>query len=386
METQQKNVRLRFAACFATFACNGALALTIGALLPFVRQSYGLNYAFAGALVSLHSVGNLVSSFAGGLLPLALGRRNSILCFAACYPLSFALVLLTRNPALLLLAFFMTGLARGAASNFNNTEINMLAPGKGWALNALHACFAVGAFSAPLLVLLCTQVFGHWQLMCGLMIAFGVIEILLYARMPMPVDRVPRPEAGRRNIGFLAERDFWLTFGTLFFYLCAEQGVIGWMVTYFQDSGLMPAGYAQTMASVLWVLILAGRLTSAYLCARVDKSRLLVIMAVGMAVFFAVVLAGRTLPVITLGIAGFGFSMAGVYPTRVSMAGKLMADYPMAWSVILTTASFGSILMPSIVGAVAETMGLYMGISTIFLAVAATVGMTVATFLLGRKK
>ena len=60
-------------------------------------------------------------------------------------------------------------------SNFNNAEITMLAPGQGWALNALHASFAVGAFVAPMLVLLCTQVFGSWKLMCSLLVFFGTM-------------------------------------------------------------------------------------------------------------------------------------------------------------------------------------------------------------------
>lgn len=368
--------RLRFAACYGTFAFNGALALAIGALLPYVRDAYGLNYAFAGLLVSLHSVGNLISSFVAGLLPLKLGRRRSILVFSACYAVSFLLILLTGSPAVLTVAFTLTGIARGAVSNFNNAEVNLLAPGAAWALNALHASFAVGAFTAPLLVLLCTQVLGSWQLMCGILIGFGLLEFLIYALMPLPNDRLEKADKGS-DWGFLRAPAFWITTGTLFFYLCAEQGVIGWMVTYFQDTGIMTAGYAQTMASVLWVLILVGRLTAAWLCSRVPPARLLVVMGCGMVAFFLVVLAGSTLPVITLGIAGFGFSMAGLYPTRVSLAGGLMKRYPLAWSFILTLASFGSILMPSVIGAVAETAGLRMGISTIVAAVTMTLVMTV---------
>jgi fucose permease len=37
----------------------------------------------------------------------------------------------------------------------------------------------------------------------------------------------------------------------------------------------------------------------------------------------------------------------------------------MAWSYILTTASLGSILMPSIIGKIAETAGIYYGMSSI---------------------
>ena len=80
------------------------------------------------------------------------------------------------------------------------------------------------------------------------------------------------------GFGFFKEPLFYVCTLTLFFYLCAEQGVIGWMITYFKDTGLISEGLAQITASVLWVMILAGRLSTAWLSTRVRKSNLLRIM------------------------------------------------------------------------------------------------------------
>nr|MCR4587998.1 MFS transporter [Lachnospiraceae bacterium] len=66
-------------------------------------------------------------------------------------------------------------------------------------------------------------------------------------------------------------------------------------------------------------------------------------------------------------IMGFGFSMAGVYPTVVSFTGDLIRKYSMAWSFILTMASMGSIVMPSVIGHIAESAGIYMGMSSVAL-------------------
>lgn len=375
----------RFAACYATFTMNGALALTVGTLMPYVRDAYGLDYTFAGLLVSLHSLGNLMASFGAGLLPLAVGRRKSVVLFSACYSLSFLLMLAAPWRWTLALAFWMTGLARGAASNFNNTAINETAPGQAWALNTLHASFGVGAFLAPLMVMLCAQRLGSWRLACGVMIALGAAELALYATVPIPNDRVTRSGAGgAANLGFLRERSWWMSTATLFFYLCTEQGVIGWMVTYFQDTGIMSAAYAQVMASVLWLLILAGRLTAAWVSRFVEKDRLMVVMGVGMTAFFAVVMTARTLPLITAGIAGFGFSMAGIYPTAVAQSSDVIGRYPLAWSVMLTAASCGSILMPSVIGAVAERAGIAVGMSTIVVTVCVMLGVILANRAINR--
>ncbi|MEG1153726.1 MAG: MFS transporter, partial [Ruthenibacterium sp.] len=383
--TISNSTKKQFAACYSTFFINGALALSIGALLPYIRDSYGLDYAFAGLLVSLHSVGNLISSFLAGVLPLWLGRRKSMLVFSFCFMLSFMMMTWGATPALLIAAYLMSGLARGAVSNFNNSVINEIAPGKAIALNILHAMFAIGAFLAPFIVLLCTSDNAeNWRVMCYLMAGMGVVEFIIYALMPIPHDEVVKAEKASSNGAFLREKQFWICTGTLFFYLCAEQGVIGWMVTYFKDSGLMSAGYAQMMASILWILILVGRLTAGWLSLHISKSRLLVLMGLGFVLFFGVVMLGRSLPLITFGIAGFGFSMAGIYPTTVSLSGDTIKAYPLAWSTMLTLAGFGAILMPSVIGTVANTAGIYAGMLTITVAVALTLCFIFANFMLHR--
>ena len=379
----------QFASSFSTFCINGAVALSVGALLPYIKDTFGLDYAFAGMLVSLHSVGNLISCFLAGLLPLYLGRRKSMMLFSSMIVLAFLLMAFGGSPFTLVLAFLLTGLGRGAVSNFNNKIISEIAPGKAWALNALHASFAVGAFLAPIAVLVFTSNAAlGWQTMCYFMVVMGSIELLIYARMPLACDRIERSVKGKggKNLGFLNEASFWLGTGTLFFYLCAEQGVIGWMVTYFKDSGLMSNTYAQGMASILWILILLGRLTVAWLSTRMSRSTLLSLMGAGFLGFFLIVLFGRTLPVITFGIAGFGFSIAGIYPTTVALSGKAIDKYPLTWSVMLTVASFGAILMPSIIGTVADSAGIYAGISTIVIAIVLAVLFIFANVLRCRKE
>ena len=68
MQFQNSDEKKQLVYTYLAFMLNGILALSIGSLLPFIRETRGLNYAFAGLLVSLHSVGNLFSSFASVLI------------------------------------------------------------------------------------------------------------------------------------------------------------------------------------------------------------------------------------------------------------------------------------------------------------------------------
>lgn len=360
---------------YLAFMLNGVLALSIGSLLPFIRETRGLNYAFAGLLVSLHSVGNLISSFASGTLSVVIGRKKSILLFNACYALSYLLIILGGNNYVLAAAYLMTGMARGASSNFGNYTVNNLAPGRAGVLNGLHAMFSIGAFSFPIILTVLTRTNAdRWIYACYFIVAMGVLSWLLYFLIPDPEAHTNAEEKGadktkENGLGFFREPIFYLCTFTLFFYLCAEQGVIGWLITYFEDTGLLSAALSQLMASVLWVMMLAGRLTAAWLSEKVKKERLLLIMAIGFVCFFFWLLFCRETVLIVIGIMGFGYSMAGIYPTTVSFCGGLIQKYAMAWSFILTTASFGSILMPTIIGRIAESAGIAYGMSSIVVVV-----------------
>ena len=93
----------QFILSYAVFLTNGMLALSIGSLLPFIRDARGLDYAFCGLIVSLHSVGNLVSSFVAGALPMVIGRKKSIMLFEIFFPLAFLIILFGKSNFLLAL-------------------------------------------------------------------------------------------------------------------------------------------------------------------------------------------------------------------------------------------------------------------------------------------
>lgn len=369
LKTAEEKKQLCFT--YLAFMLNGVLALSIGSLLPFIREAKGLNYAFAGLIVSLHSVGNLASSFASGTLAVFLGRKKSILLFNACYAIAYVMILYGNGNLMLALAFLMTGLARGASSNFGNYTVNSIAPGRAGFLNALHAMFSIGAFSFPILLTLLTRTNADgWVYACYFMIAMGILSWILYFLVPISESEVKTSEKKNdTSVGFFREPLFYLCTLTLFFYLCAEQGVIGWLITYFVDTGLLSDALSQLMASVLWVMILAGRLTVAALSGKVKKEKLLLVMGFGFVGFFFWLLFSKSTVPIVIGIMGFGYSMAGIYPTTVSFCGGLIQKYSMAWSFILTLASLGSILMPMIIGRIAENVGIAYGMSSIVVVV-----------------
>ena len=369
MNAMQRAVMLH---CAVTFLVNGAIAISPGTLMPYLRQEFGFTYALSGTLISLHAVGNLAASFLAGVLPFRLGRRKSAGLLALTGALCYGMMILCGGSLpLLCLAFLCSGLARGNATTAGNTAVNNSFPGRVWAMNLQHAIYAIGAFSLPFVVMVfATRQAGGWRIPAAVMCVLCLAQSVSFFTLNMP-DENPKKQAGGSNWGFLKLPRFPLACGILVLYMCVEQGVNGWLVTYFKDSGLMSDAFAQSLTSILWVFILAGRLTCAVVSTRLKKENLLCMTAVGYALFYCVLMFSRTLGPITVCIVGLGFCMAGIYPTATSMMGDICGVYPLAMSILLTITGIGAIVMPSVVGWVAESFGITVGMYTILAVVIA---------------
>jgi len=365
-----KNKKYILICCFFVFAVNGLYAMILGSLLPIISDEYGLNNTMSGVLLSAHQVGNLIAGFIAGVLPLYLGRKRAIMFLCSFVVMGFLIMILTGNPVLLILGFLFTGISRGSISNFNNTIVNEVSNSSPSALNFLHSIFAVGALSAPFLVIICTKLGGDkgWKLAAVVIIFLAIISIFLFSKMKIN-DVAKQKSKVKISYEFMQDRYFLISVGVIFFYLCAEATINGWLVKYFIDSGIMTIGYAQMLASLLWVVILVGRLTCAFLGDKVSKKKLLLTTSIGTVSFYLLLLSSRNLTVITIAIMGLGLSMAGIYPTTISTIGKTIRDYPMSMGVLLMVSGIGAIIMPIITGALSDAFGILAGMTAIVFAI-----------------
>jgi fucose permease len=140
------------------------------------------------------------------------------------------------------------------------------------------------------------------------------------------------------------------------------------------------------MASLLWVVMLMGRLTCAMLSSKVSQKIMMMVSSFGVAIFYALMLGSTTMTMVTVSVAGLGFCMAGICPMIYSDAAIFTNTYPMATSLILGIGSAGAILMPTIVGSLAESHGFTGGMSAILVTVVLLVVFSVLNVVVKTRK
>lgn len=342
---------------YLAFFVSGICAISCGVIVSFLQESRGLDYSMSGTLLSVMNIGNLAAGFLTGLLPGKLGTKPTVLLLTAGYALGYALMLPHGGAALLALGWLLVGLAKGCAMNTCTLLVGNNSPNRTKGMNTMHACYACGALLCPVLAALAGRIAPDAPLV-QLAVLGGALWLLFAAA---PLGNAAGKAKAVTDWSFLRSRYFWLLTALLFCQNAAENGVTGWLVTYFKDSGILTAAVSPYTVTLLWGTTMAARLLLAFVFPPKNPRRAMVIMAAGCVLFyFGLVLARSQAPALLL-LLGFSLSIAGLNPTIVSCAGKMTTAASMG--IMLPAAGLGAILMPWVIGIIAQAAGLRIGMA-----------------------
>ena len=374
---EQQSARLRNTG-FLTFFFSGICAISAGVVVSLLQEEYGFAYGMTGTLLSLMSIGNLIAGFLVGVLPGALGMKRSVLLLTIGYAVGYSLMGLTGAMAVLVLAFFLVGIAKGSVMNTCTILVSDNSASRTRGMNLMHSCYACGALLCPFLIAAAARV--STALAVFLLAVLGLMLWLVYGFTPLGGGS--QKTARTKEVidwSFLHAPRFWLLTGLLFCQNAAEQSVTGWMVTYFKGSGIIAGSLAAYTVTVMWGATLVARLLIAFVFPFKNPRKAMVGMSVLCTFFYVLLVRADTQGMAIVLLFAFAFSMAGLNPTAVASAGRMTSVTSMG--IMLPAASSGAILMPWIIGIVAEKAGLAAGMAS---NIVPCVGLIIFTLLAAR--
>ena len=374
---EQQSARLRNTG-FLTFFFSGICAISAGVVVSLLQERYGFAYGMTGTLLSLMSIGNLIAGFLVGVLPGALGMKRSVLLLTIGYAVGYSLMGLTGAMAVLALAFFLVGIAKGSVMNTCTILVSDNSANRTRGMNLMHSCYACGALLCPFLIAAAARV--STALAVFLLAVLGLMLWLVYGFTPLGGGS--QKTARTKEVidwSFLHAPRFWLLTGLLFCQNAAEQSVTGWMVTYFKGSGIIAGSLAAYTVTVMWGATLVARLLIAFVFPFKNPRKAMVGMSVLCTFFYVLLVRADTQGMAIVLLFAFAFSMAGLNPTAVASAGRMTSVTSMG--IMLPAASSGAILMPWIIGIVAEKAGLAAGMAS---NIVPCVGLIIFTLLAAR--
>lgn len=362
------------------FCLSGICAISSGIVVSILQQKYNISFGMTGTLLSLLSIGNMAASFLAGILPAKLGSRMTVAILCSGYFLGYLLVSFVGWTGALIAGFLMVGLAKGCTLNNCTVLVGNNSEDRTVGLNIMHALYATGAMLCPFLI---TFLAGWNQTLAIVGIAItGLVLWLVFMTAGLPGKSGEGAKKGERtDFSFMKSGRFWLLTALVFCQNAAETSVVGWLVTYYKNQGILSGVLSTYTVTIMWGATLIARLLIVFVFSIKNTFKALMIMGLGCSVFYALLVFSRQPVMAIVMLFGFAFSIAGVNPVAVAGVGKMMNTTSMG--IMLPMAAVGAILVPWLIGIVAEQVGLQFGM---LVNLVPCIGIFLISFVLLRQK
>lgn len=385
-----KKIDLKFfISCCYSYFINGMLVLMTGAILTYLMQDYHLSYHQAGLLVSIQATGSLISGLLSGMIIHKLGRKKTMLLVAITFTLGFGGIIFTGQPIILFFLIFLTGIGWGINNNLLNVLVSEASGGNSGYTNILHMGFAIGAFISPLMISTFIKHGISWKIAVGIVAMGSGLLFIVFLKLSLetlPVVKLKEEKLDRNlSFSFLKDPKYFVFMAILFSYVGVEMGLNSWLITYLVELGIMDITRAQLMLSLLWVIIIFGRIITAYLSKYIRKDWMLLGQCILMAVFYGLFLLNKNPMMAMVAIIAIGLSMAGIYPTTVANASYIVAGAGIGSGIMFAGGSLGATVVPYVAGALAGNEGIQAGMVSNFIMVIIMVSLATLNIILIRK-
>lgn len=365
MDSEPINKRFMFGSLYI-FLITGAIVLMTSSILTYLMQHYQLNYDQGGLLLSLLAVGSVMSNFLSGALAIRIGRKPALMLAAVCYLVGYGgLSLLPPLPVLYLL-MLITGLGWGTFNNLINFLLTLAARGDSRKIILGHTSYSAGALLAPLLVGLFVGLGLTWQIPVAIIAGLSLLMILIILIMPIPEVNLPRGHKTKISLAFLRKWRFYLYVLLFFTYVGVEAGFYGWIVSYLTTLRNFNDPDAQVLLSMLWVMILVGRVAFVFFGKRLPKALFLLFEACGVLIGALLLIIAEQPILLTVAVIFTGLSLSSFYGMIISNASELLTESTLASGLMLSFGGLGATVIPLLIGILASQYGLMSGL--IFLA------------------
>lgn len=368
LQSMTKGHRYLMYDIFIAYMAMGIYLTLIGSALPAIKEEYQISYQVGGMMMAAQQIGYLVTGIFVSMIARRLGAKITYLFLGILAFVGLALMMVSGNPIVLLFSMLLTGICKSSTGNFGNHITSTLSNNDASLLNLAQAFFAIGTCLAPLIAVLCG---ASWRTAFAIAIAVGIVMFLHGVKVDIgPEAFVQETGSGKTDFGFFRKPIFWICCLLLMCYLAFEASILGWLVTFFVDSGATTETMAQLLATALWFAVLIGRLASAWFAVRFQPYQMISVMTLGVVVCFTVMMFSHTLLPMAVGTFGVGLFMAGMYGTTLGGSDNLIGQYPMCMGMFIVIPGIGSAVTQSAIGTLADQIGIRGGMYFLYVLLA----------------
>jgi len=343
----------------AGFVIVGVVNTFLGAMLPTLSTQWRLNDAQAGRLFAAQFSGAMIGSLLSSLLLKRFGYLRTLV--AGYTGMSVAIACLGLGTAgSAIVSIFFTGMFFGITIPTTNVLVSEMHPARrAAALNLVNFAWGIGAIAGPPAIVFFSQ---NGVLLPMLILASVLILVALsLSRCACFTPSESNSTIGRSESSALQA---WMTpyaisTGLLIFlYVGTEASSYGWVATYAKRLAAPTQTLWMFAQSIFWAGLLSSRALAPLILRRLSAHKLIVAGLLTATAGLLLVLMGRELAGVTIGVALAGFGLGPVFPTTFALFsqrfGSLVAQMA---GVVFVIGNLAAAAFPWAVGLLSDWYG-----------------------------
>jgi fucose permease len=352
------NKKLAFAAACIDILVFGIGVISLGSILPFLTEKFGLDELAKGTLASLLPLGILTGSLLFGPIVDKYSYKNLLSLSIVMNILGLELIAWANSFFLLGVAFFFIGWGGGMINGATSALVSDISEdhgeNKGANLSLFGIFFGLGTLGMPVIISALSKDFETDEIIAGIGV-FLILPLIYNILLTFPSPKQGQSIALRQFFR-LAKDKLLLLFGfVLFFQSGLEALTNNWTTTYLIE--VLSVDEQQALMSLtLYVGVFTiGRLIIGLLLKVLSSKKMLMIsillaLSGGIIIFFA-----SSLAIYVVGLLCIGLGLPGGFPIVLGLVGDRFPTWTgTAFGVAFSIALVGNVLINYLTGVAAE--------------------------------
>ncbi len=350
--------KLVFAAACTGMLLFGVTLITLGSVVPGLKDKFLLSDMASGTLFSILPLGILTGSFLFG--PLCDKYGYKLLLMFSCFSVCVGFIGIAHAPSLTLLrvSVYLFGLGGGALNGATSAVMSDISDQyKAANLSILGVFFGIGALGMPSVLGALEGRFSFESILT----AVGIITLM--AGIYIAVIRFPPPKQAQgfpiaKSLRLVKDEVLVLIAFFLFCQSSFEAIINNWTTTFLVKQILVTQSYALYALSLFVAGMTAMRLLTGTLFRKVTMRNLLFISLILLMAGCLLLKWGNSFALAVAGLISLGAGLAGGFPIMLGMVGNRYRELSgTAFSFVLVIALIGNVLVNYWMGIVVYNYG-----------------------------
>jgi len=336
----------------------GVMLITLGSILPSLKEKFRMNEIISGKLVSILPIGIIAGSLVFGPIADRYGYKKMFILTTLLMALAFEGVAFADSFLMLQVSIFVLGFGGGIINGATNAVVaDISSQDKEAHLSLLGVFFGVGALGMPLLLGILSRRFDYPVILSSVGILM-VLTVIYFSSIRFPA---PKHEQGlpiNQALKLLKQPALLLTSFFLFFQSGIEGLINNWTTSFFQTNTGASAKDALFALSLNLAGLTVMRLLLNNLLKKIPSFKIMVASLTLTAAGSILLLYATSYATALAALIIIGAGFAASFPVILGYIGQLYAHLSgTAFSIAFVIALTGNALINYVFGFISNAYG-----------------------------